>query len=161
MSQRGPTWPRNREDKPHLGPLGSFYGAFFFLHKVAFLYLCGHITETVILDQRLERKMKTSRSHLCSWDEQGEIEKIRQRAFMPEITQLCEKSSLLNTKALNHQNNCFKTRKEGNKCPSKAQTVTQTRLHFKQTHDRLSTPVMCLRLSRSISVLLPWFFFFE
>lgn len=45
--------------------------------------------------------MKTSRSHLCGQDEQGEIEKIKQRAFMPEITQLCEKSSLLNTKALN------------------------------------------------------------
>lgn len=51
--------------------------------------------------------MKTSCSHLCSQDEQGEIEKIKQRAFTLEITQLCEKSSLLNMKALNHQNNCF------------------------------------------------------
>lgn len=77
--------------------------------------------EAVILDQRLERKMKASSSHLRSWDEQGEIEKIKQRAFMPKITQLCEKSSLLSTKAVNHQNNRFETRKEGNKCPSKAQ----------------------------------------
>lgn len=107
MSERGPISPRKKR-KPIWGPWVPFAAPSFFLHKVSFfIFLCGHIIEAVILDQRLERKMKTSRSHLWSWDEQGEIEKIKQRAFMPEITQLCEKSSLLNTKALNHQNNCF------------------------------------------------------
>lgn len=50
--------------------------------------------------------MEASGSHLCSWDEQGEIEMFKERAFLPKITQLCEKSSLLNMKAPNHQNNC-------------------------------------------------------
>lgn len=76
------------------------------LHFVClFVFLRGRIIDTAILDRRLEGRTEASHSHLCSWDEQGELEKVKQRAFLPEMTRLCEKSSLLDVEAPSHQNN--------------------------------------------------------
>lgn len=86
--------------------MGGLPFLFVKLHFVClFVFLRGRIIDTAILDRHPEGQTEASRSHLCSWDEQGELEKVKERAFLPEMTRLCEKSSLLDVEAPSHQNN--------------------------------------------------------
>lgn len=116
VSPLGPTSPRNKKVSGTRGHAIPFVEPSFLFIKSRFVYFSVWAHQRNCHTWSVPGKMKASRSHLCSWNEQGEIKKVKQRAFLPKITQLCEKSSLLNTKASKAL-----TRKERNQRPSKAE----------------------------------------